>query len=108
MLRPFLAILLVGLAAAGAAAQTIGDVAAGRELARTWCANCHVVERGQSISPQSGDAVATFPSIAAMPSTTALSLRVFLQTPHGRMPDFALSRTETDDLIAYILSLKAN
>ena len=27
-------------------------------------------------------------------------------TPHQNMPDFRLSRTETDDLVAYILSLR--
>jgi hypothetical protein len=34
------------------------------------------------------------------------SLTVFLRTPHDRMPDLSLTREETDDLIAYILSLK--
>jgi hypothetical protein len=33
-------------------------------------------------------------------------LRVFLQTPHDRMPDLHLSREEIDDLIAYILSMR--
>ncbi len=92
----------------GAAAQTAGDTANGAALARTWCANCHVVGTGGGQTPPSGDAVPSFRAIAAMPSTTALSLRVFLQTPHGRMPDFSLSRNETDDVIAYILSLRGN
>ena len=52
------------------------------------------------------DAVPTFPGVARMPSTTATSLRAFLQTPHHRMPDFRLSRTEVEDLIAYMLSLR--
>jgi hypothetical protein len=38
---------------------------------------------------------------------TETSLRVFLRTPHTRMPDFILSRAETDDVISYILSLRA-
>lgn len=45
-------------------------------------------------------------SVAAMPSTTVMSLRVFLQTPHLRMPNFALTAEQTDDAIAYILSLR--
>jgi len=106
MHRPILAALVLAALAGGAAAQTAGDAVAGAALARSWCANCHVVGRGPGASPASGDAVPTFASIAAMPSTTALSLRAFLQTPHRRMPDFMLSRAETDDLIAYILSLK--
>jgi len=35
-----------------------------------------------------------------------MGLEVFLQTPHGRMPDLHLSRDEIDDVSAYILSLK--
>jgi mono/diheme cytochrome c family protein len=32
-------------------------------------------------------------------------LRAFLSHPHGAMPDLALSRSEIDDLIAYIEGL---
>jgi mono/diheme cytochrome c family protein len=108
MRRLALCIIMYALPMAHAAAQAVGDQVAGAALARSWCANCHVVGRDAGPSPASGDAAPTFASIAAMPSTTALSLRVFLQTPHRRMPDFSLSRTETDDVIAYILSLRRN
>jgi mono/diheme cytochrome c family protein len=47
-----------------------------------------------------------FAEVAKLPSTTALSLRVFLQTSHKNMPNFTLNRTEADDVIAYILSRK--
>jgi hypothetical protein len=47
-----------------------------------------------------------FVSVARMASTTPLSLRAFLQTPHAGMPDLHLSRNETDDLTGYILSLR--
>jgi cytochrome c len=97
---------LFALPAAPATAQTVGDPAAGGRLARTWCANCHVVGPGQAATPATGDAAPTFASVVARPETTALSLRVFLQTPHQRMPDFALSRAEADDLIAYMLALR--
>jgi mono/diheme cytochrome c family protein len=108
MRRTILGLLLLGLAALPVQAQRLGDVQNGATLARSWCANCHVVGRGPGPSPTTGDAAPTFASIAAMPSTTALSLRVFLQTPHQRMPDFMISRNDTDDLIAYILSLRGN
>jgi hypothetical protein len=49
---------------------------------------------------------ATFVGIASMSSTTPLSLRAFLLTPHARMPDLHLSRDEMDDLAAYILGLR--
>jgi hypothetical protein len=61
---------------------------------------------GPGASGLVSDAVPAFPAVARMPSTTALSLRVFLQTPHARMPNLHLSRDETDDVIAYILSLR--
>jgi mono/diheme cytochrome c family protein len=107
--------LLMALATAGllawptaARAQQAGDAARGGRLAATWCANCHVVSRGQAAAPPAaGDAAPTFPAVAAMPSTTAMSLRAFLQTPHRRMPDLMLSREDTDDLVAYILGLRA-
>lgn len=41
-----------------------------------------------------------------MLSQTALSLRAFLQTPHGAMPRYHLTATETDDVVAYVLSLR--
>jgi mono/diheme cytochrome c family protein len=48
-----------------------------------------------------------FGAVADMPSQTVLSLRIFLQTPHGNMPRYQLTTNETDDVIAYILSLRA-
>ncbi len=102
-----LSILTVGpalLAAGSAWAQTVpGNAASGYELARTWCSNCHVIDRQPT---RAGDAVPSFPTIADMPSTTALSLQAFLQTPHGRMPNFQLDRYQVDDAVAYIISLK--
>lgn len=100
-------VLLLALAALSApvAAQTeAGSVAAGQRLAETWCANCHrVAPTGPGPATDSAPA---FAAVAAMPSTTALSLRVFLQTPHRNMPNFQLSGEQTDDLIAFILSLR--
>jgi mono/diheme cytochrome c family protein len=98
------AVGLAALTAAPAAAQPEGDPQAGRRLAETWCSNCHVI--GPDAPGPASDAVPTFPGVARMPSTTPMSLRVFLQTPHSRMPNLQLSRAETDDVIAYILSLR--
>ena len=88
------------------AAQEIGDVAAGSHLAATWCSSCHIV--GPSAQTGSATGVPTFAAIARMSSTTPISLRAFLQTPHARMPDLHLSRDETDNLIAYIISLRGH
>jgi len=104
-MRGLATLLLLGLAAGPALAQPEpGDVRAGRRLAATWCANCHQIGAGGP-GPAS-DAAPPLPAIAAMPSTTSLSLRVFLQTPHATMPDYRLTREEMDDVIAYILSLR--
>ena len=92
------------LAGGPVAAQRAGDPEAGRRLAEAWCSNCHVI--GPGASGPASDAVPTFPAVARMPSTTAMSLRVFLQTPHSRMPDLQLSNEHMDDVIAYILSLR--
>ncbi len=47
-----------------------------------------------------------YTDLASTPRVTALSLRAFLETPHERMPDLHLDRDETDNVIAYILSLE--
>jgi len=92
------------LASGPAGAQAVGDAAAGQSLALRWCSSCHMVDVGQPNALATG--VPTFAGVARMPSTTALSLRVFLQTPHVRMPDFNLTQGEIGDVAAYILSLK--
>lgn len=101
------------LTAPAASAQTAGGgpaqaelVAQGRRVAETWCANCHLVAPGAR--GPAGDAAPPFPAIARMPSTTEMALRVFLQTPHARMPDYRLSTAELDGVVAYILSLKGS
>ena len=91
------------LAGAPARADDAGAVMAGKQVAQTWCANCHVVSGAQT---QGSDQAPTWQSIAARPGTTAASLHSFLQRPHGKMPDFKLAQTEIDNVVAYILSLK--
>ena len=83
-------------------AQEVGDVATGRRLSETWCSSCHVIGPGSTRGVSNG--APTFVAIAQEKSLTLLSLRVFLQTPHARMPDLHLSGAEIDDLAAYILS----
>jgi mono/diheme cytochrome c family protein len=78
-----------------------GRVEAGRRYAIAWCSGCHRLE-SRVLSTFAGD----FTEIANLPSTTALSLRVFLHSSHNRMPNFILQPKEADDIIAYILSLK--
>jgi len=89
---------------AGPALAQAPLVEEGARLAQQWCANCHAIAPGQQ--PPTGDAAPSLPAVARLASTTEMSLRVFLQTPHARMPDHRLSRAETDAVVAYILSLR--
>jgi mono/diheme cytochrome c family protein len=78
-----------------------GDPASGRAVANRLCSSCHSV-----LPMQLDDKTdpASFQSIADQPSTTGISLNVFLHSNHNNMPDFVLSSAESNDLIAYILS----
>jgi mono/diheme cytochrome c family protein len=95
-----LAMAVAGFRASGAQ-NTTGDARRGHALARAWCTGCHRVD-----AETFGLFASDFAEVAKLPSTTALSLRVFLQTSHKDMPNFTLNRTEADDIIAYILSLR--
>jgi|SRR5689334_10832607 mono/diheme cytochrome c family protein len=78
------------------------DVKQGAQLARQWCANCHVIESTQTGAVPQGP-----PSFSAIAhSATADQLRAFLSHPHGQMPDLALTRAEIDDVIGYIETLR--
>lgn len=84
-----------------AAQNSQSSVKVGRSLASQWCSGCHAVE------PKTvGLFAADFAEIAKLPSTTALSLKVFLRTSHRNMPNFILQPDEANDIVAYILSLK--
>jgi hypothetical protein len=47
-----------------------------------------------------------FHAIANMSSTTPFGLMVWLTNPHPSMPSLVLTRQESTDVIAYILSLR--
>jgi mono/diheme cytochrome c family protein len=81
------------------------DAAAGYRLATAWCTDCHSIEAATA-GAISGPP--DFTGIANRHSTTALSLKVFLQTSHPSMPNLILKPDETDSLVNYILSLKRN
>jgi mono/diheme cytochrome c family protein len=99
-----MAIVAGVLAPAAALGQSMADPAAGGKLALEVCAQCHFVAENQPMIPRAD--APPFDEIAAEPSVTELSLRVFLQTPHRNMPDLLLSQKETDDVIGFILSLR--
>ncbi len=75
------------------------NISSGRRIAATICVDCHEVSGKTKIGP-------SFEDIADQSATTAILLKAFLRSNHRNMPNFILSRTDTDDVIAYILSLK--
>ncbi len=100
----FAGLLEVNIAASAAGPAEDHHVG-GRTVAEQLCSQCHVIGR----EAQAGEFVGpAFLRVANMPSTTALSLNVFLQSHHQRMPSLQLDRGERDAVVDYILSLKAD
>ena len=79
------------------------DANHGAELAKRWCASCHVVDSGQR---QASADVPAFSAIANKAEFSAEKLAFFLLDPHPKMPNFPLSRNEAGDIAAYIGSLR--
>lgn len=98
--------MLAALAAAPSGAQEPEPSRAGLELARSRCAQCHAVERGNRRSIVA-DAPA-FSIIAAVRGVSARALAAMLQTSHSAMPDIMLTSRQRTDVIAYILSLRGS
>ncbi len=82
-----------------------GDPVAGRIFAERECGDCHDISREGDDYPL--NTAPSFLDVATQRSTTGLSLRVFLRSTHRDMPDLILTQREQDDVIAYILSLRA-
>ena len=101
-MRSFLsAVLLVAILSVNAASAA--DPVHGQELARRWCADCHVVAADQR---QVLTQAPPFSAIAQKSDFKAERLAFFLLEPHPKMPSMSLTRREAADLAAYIASLK--
>jgi mono/diheme cytochrome c family protein len=100
-------VALVLIAPRAASAATVADdpVASGRRIAEAWCKQCHAIDAN---ALRTGTTAPDFTAVANQPSTTALSLKVFLRSDHAKMPNFIIEPNDTDDVIQYILSLKRN
>ncbi len=81
------------------------DPAAGRGLAEERCAACHAIP---GVAPRIGVAGArSFPALAADPAVTGPALHAYLRTLHPPTPTFVLNEAQLNDVVAYILSLRA-
>jgi len=78
----------------------------GERLAHRWCEACHVVVISAAQRRPTTDQAPPFASIANEPGFDAGKIALFLLDPHPKMPDMGLSRTEAQDLAAYIATLK--
>ncbi len=110
MIKPVFAaalLVLVGFIFPGLAQSSPpgDDIRNGARLAGALCSNCHDVGSG---TPERVLAdVPSFAEIAARPGASAERIETFILVPHPAMPEVQLSRNELADIIAYILSLKA-
>ena len=98
--------LVLSLASVAATTTQAQDLQEGAKWATNVCGECHAVARSQPRSPN--DRAPTFVELANTPGMTSAALTVALTTPHAGMPMFVLTSEQRQDIIAYILSLKAN
>jgi cytochrome c len=99
------ALPFVRLHNASAATLLPDSASPGHRLADAWCKQCHAIDAGTA---GASNPAPDFAAIANQPSTTALSLKVFLKTSHRGMPNLVIAPDQADDLVDYILSLKRN
>ncbi|MGI9403287.1 MAG: c-type cytochrome [Hyphomicrobium sp.] len=88
-----------------ACAVELGDPQQGLAYARQVCAECHAVEAGDDLSPNPD--APSFEGVANTPGMNARALVVWLQSPHPTMPHLMIPPDETDNVVAYITSLRA-
>ncbi|HKM70686.1 MAG TPA: hypothetical protein VKG22_04650 [Stellaceae bacterium] len=101
--------LLLGILAATAdaanAQEPSGNPEAGRAYAHEVCSPCHALTAEQA-SQRTIAVAPDFHAIANTSGMTATALRAFLMTPHPKMPNLILTGEQSDDVIAFLLSLR--
>jgi mono/diheme cytochrome c family protein len=108
-------ILLAGLASSGAQAETpaADQITAGRNFAHLVCGACHVVTQQRDELPVLAQPGPSFAVLAQRPLLTEAALREFLGTNHrnlgpaGAMPNPRLADYQIDEIVAFMMSLKA-
>jgi len=91
---------------ATANAAEVGDPARGLAYAKQVCAKCHAVEQGDIFSPEI--LAPTFETVAKSEGMTERALYVWLQAGnHESMPNLMIPQGDLDDVVAYIMSLRA-
>jgi len=91
------ALLITLMSIQGFGASATGEAEAGWQLARQWCAGCHVID----MAGHGTDSAPAFATVARE-RTDRRWVRAWLESPHPPMPNMNLSRGEIDDVIAYL------
>jgi mono/diheme cytochrome c family protein len=102
-MRLLCAALVLGTTSLLSSDALAADAAKGGELARRWCAACHLVAADQERAPTVAPPFAT---IGKRPDFDAKQLAQSMLTPHPQMPDRGLSREQAEDITAYIRTLR--
>lgn len=97
---PAAAITLM-LASTAALADDAADIAAGADLAKRWCAECHLV----GPDAKGGDAGPSFETVAKRPGIVEQDIKTWLADPHPPMENLNLTAAESKVLTRYIFSL---
>ncbi|MFC5357891.1 c-type cytochrome [Azospirillum himalayense] len=96
-------------ASAHAASDGPGSIGFGRHLAEEVCGECHRVSQPPTAKPPPMQEELAAPDLVERmrdPGVTEMALRSYLRTSHPVMPNIRLSMEETDDVVAYLMSLK--
>jgi mono/diheme cytochrome c family protein len=101
--KPSYPLLVLSVAACFIALPAYADASKGAQIARQWCANCHLIGGNPAGPVPQGPP--SFKTVAQS-GITSDQLHAFLSHPHGAMPNLSLTRAEIDDLISYIETLR--
>ncbi len=98
------ALVMIGASLSTAGAGEDEDIAKGRELAYTLCAQCHLNQgQGEKEGPMG---VPGFVAVANRPDQTIGGIVRWLKAVPPMMPDHHLTLDEIDKLAAFIMSLR--
>ena len=105
----FLAALCSAFGLAPAKAAGIPDPAEGRKFAQIECGRCHIIDlrKGKAPLAHVEGAAPAFQTMAYDPTMTADKIRETLRLPHGAMANVLLAEKDVDNIIGYIVTLRA-
>ena len=108
-----LALVAAALATGCAGETSVASPSRGRAVAEEWCAECHRIAPDQPTGMRPGHVLPppvdapSFMAVAHKPYADQAYLTGFLSELHLPMPTFRLSPAQREDVVAYLLSLRA-